>query len=109
MRVAPRTLRFVGYGGSAGGWSAAAGADVAAAHLGVLFGSWKIDGRFAAEDGFLEQPFQKWPAPAAAGACAKTFAELRGAFGFFDANEVDDFALGDVKAEAKFVVEVHTA
>ena len=50
---------------------------------------------------------QERPAPAAARARAKALAELRRALGLLDADEVDDFPLRDVKAEAEFVVGGH--
>lgn len=56
----------------------------------------------------IEQVPQVGAAPAAAGAGAETLAELPWAARLRHADEVDHLALGDVEAEAEFVVEVHT-
>jgi len=93
----------------AGGWDAATGFDVLGTAGGVLGGVGEI--------GFgrsplvflrcLEQFSQVGTTPAAAGAGAEAIAHLAGALWFFDLQKVQRFSLGDVEAEAEFVVEVH--
>ncbi len=57
--------------------------------------------------GGVEEFAQIGSAPAATGASAEAIAHLAGAAGFFDLQKVEHLSLGDVKAEAKFIVEVH--
>jgi hypothetical protein len=55
----------------------------------------------------FEQLLQKRPAPSAASPRAEAFRELALAARFLDAQKVNHLPLGDVEAEAEFVVEVH--
>jgi hypothetical protein len=54
-----------------------------------------------------EVPFEILHTPAAAGPCPAAFADLARTTRLMDANEVDDLPLGDVKAIANGVVEIH--
>jgi hypothetical protein len=56
----------------------------------------------------LEEPFEKWAAPAATGPRAKALGQLPDATRLLDANEVFHFPSRNVKTEAKFVVGFHT-
>ena len=62
---------------------------------------------FAALNRILKKFSQERPAPTAARARAKTFAQLSRPRRLFDSQKVLYFPLRDMKAEAKLVVEVH--
>ena len=55
----------------------------------------------------VEKPLEVGPAPAATRPRAETLAQLPRAANHLDADEVDQFPLGDPETEADFVVEVH--
>jgi hypothetical protein len=55
----------------------------------------------------LEQTLQERPTPAAARAGAEALGQLADPLRPFDADEILDLPLGDVKAEAKLVVRFH--
>jgi hypothetical protein len=88
-------------------WRAAARLYVAASLASIICGRWqlRIDITFAR--GGLPELLQKRAAPPAAGARAEAFAHLTGALRPLDAKVIDHLALGDVKAEAEFFVEIH--
>lgn len=81
--------------------------DIACPLTGVVLDGGQLFAILAALTHLFEQLSQKRPAPATAGSRAVAVTQLSGALGVFDANEIHDLAFGDVKAQTKFVVEVH--
>ena len=55
-----------------------------------------------------EVSLQVGDTPAATGSSTAAFAQLAGTFGSVDPQVVEDLPLGDVKAEADFVIELHS-
>ena len=87
----------------------AAGVDVIASTTRVVSrgGQLPLGGRFAL--GGLEQPLEKWAAPAAAGSGAEALGQLPHAPRPLDANEILHLPPADVKAETELVVGVHAS
>ena len=56
---------------------------------------------------WLEHAAQVGAAPAAAGARTEAIGQLAGAARFLDADKIQQLPLGDMEAEANFVVEFH--
>lgn len=77
---------------------------------GVVAGGWQwvgIAGLLGAGVILFQQTLQERTAPAASGSGSVALGKLAGQFGLFDANELNDFPLRDVKAEADFIVVIH--
>jgi len=106
-------LRFVRYiarqRGRSRGWGSASAADIAGAEAGVFLGAGHVEGDLASRNRLLKQPLQEWPAPTAAGAGTETVCKLADALWPLNPQEAHHLPLGDVEAEAQFVVEVHGA
>jgi len=100
-------LAFLSYRRRPGWWSSAAGSNVAAALASVFFGRWDLRFRGALGNGFVKELLQERSTPTASGSSAEALAELRDSLGLFNAEVVQDLALGYVKAKAQFVVEFH--
>ena len=80
--------------------------DIFAALARVLTGGRKLGG--VAVLAGVKQSLEERPAPATAGTSTEAFGQLPNATRLLDANEVDNLPLGDMKTEAKLVVEFHS-
>ena len=94
-------------GRGAGRWSAAASANVAGAHLGILLCRRLVRVDVATLDRLKKQTLKKWAAPATARTGAETLAKLARPARLLDSDKVAHLPLGNVKTEAKFVVVFH--
>jgi len=93
--------------GAARRWSSATRSNVFGPILGVLLGR----GEGGVGSVFFLRRFkhslQKRTTPTAAGTGTKTLGELSNTFWFFKAQKICHLSLGDMKAEAEFVVRLH--
>ena len=80
--------------------------NIATSLLSVLCRTWYFrDGR-TLRYRFLKQPLQKRSAPPATGSRSEALAQLSRPFRFFDTQEINDLAPGDMKAKTNFLIKL---
>jgi hypothetical protein len=68
----------------------------------------RLETSFPLSPGVLEIPLEEWNAPAATGAGSSTLRQLAGNPRLVHAQVIENLTLRDVKAQAEFVIKLHS-